>query len=404
MSEERNVRQSVTVDATLERAFEALTQTGELRDWFSDLAWADVHPGGRYALHWGQGYHVEGRFLELEPPQRAVISWQGTGEPAETRVVFGLEPREGGVEVTVLHTGFGPGSEWDAAVAQSERGWQVGLENLRSTLETGTDLRTARQPFLGINLDILTPERAAREGIAAQWGIYIQGTVAGSGAQAAGLCQGDVLVALGGRQTPSFDELGVVLRAHQAGDVVEAELVRGQQRETVQITLGPRPRPELPASFEELGTRLAERHQEVNGELRAALHEVSEQQADQRPGEGQWSVKQILAHLSEGERAFHMIVVNLAVNGWLDGGPLLPDQIPGRLDAVLDVTPTLEGLVNRFLEDEAETAALVRRLPAETMAYKVRFRRIAEQVITGPDHTLEHVEQIKQALQAVRGQ
>ena len=116
-------------------------------------------PGGRCALHWGQGYHVEGRFLEVDPPRRAAIAWQGTGEPGETRVAVELEEREGRVSVRVVHSGFGPGSEWDAAVAQSERGWETGLENLQSTLETGIDLRLARQPFLGINLDLLTPER-----------------------------------------------------------------------------------------------------------------------------------------------------------------------------------------------------------------------------------------------------
>ena len=99
-----------------------------------------------------------------------------------------------------------------------------------------------------------------------------------------------------------------------------------------------------------------------------------------------------------------MLLVNMAINGWFDTGPIYPDQIPGRLDAVLAVTPTLEGLVERFVTDQAETVALLRGLPETTVAHKARFRRMAEFALFGPDHTREHVEQIKRAIAGGRGQ
>ncbi|NLF14452.1 MAG: PDZ domain-containing protein [Anaerolineaceae bacterium] len=402
MSSARTVTRNVVVDATPQLAFQVLTETGNLRDWFCDTAWSDPRPGGRYALHWAQGYHVEGRFLEIDPPRRAVVSWHGTGEPGETRVAFELQEQDGGVNVQVVHSGFGPGSEWDEAVAQARRGWDAGLENLKSTVETGIDLRTARQPFLGIHLDLLTPERAARENIAAQWGIYVEGVVDGSGAQAAGLGHSDVIVSLGGMPTNSFEELGAALRARQAGDSVEVERVRGQARDTLQVTLGSRPQPELPDSAPALADRLAERQREANDALRAVLENVSDQEASLSPGEGDWSVREVLAHLSENERAFQMILSNLAVTGYLDGGPFYPDEIPGRLESILIVAPTVQGLLDRFLVDEAESEAFVRRLPETAVAYKARFRRIANQVLALPDHVVQHVEQIRQALARVR--
>ena len=108
MSEERQVVQSVVVDTTPERAFEALTTTGELREWCADQAWAEPRPGGRFALHWNSGYHAEGTFLEVDPPRRAAVSWRGTGEPGETRLEFSVAPRESGVEVTLRHGGLQP--------------------------------------------------------------------------------------------------------------------------------------------------------------------------------------------------------------------------------------------------------------------------------------------------------
>jgi uncharacterized protein YndB with AHSA1/START domain len=401
---ERVVKKSVVVDTTAELAFEAVTAASELREWCSDQAWTEARPGGRYEMRWNSGYRADGTFAELDPPHRAAITWRGTGEPGETTLEWTVEPAgsgesgEQGVKVTVAHSGFGTGSEWDEAVEQSARGWSVGLENLKSTLETGIDLRIARQPFLGINLDLLTPERAAKEGIAAEEGIYVQDTVEGSGARAAGLGKGDAIVALAGVATPGFTELGAALRTCQAGDVVDVELVRGQERETVQVTLGPRPMPETPESASAMANRLAQGYEETHAELKAALEGVSEAEAGQQPAEGEWSVKQTLAHLSEGERAFQVILVNVALNGWLDGGPVYADQIPGRLDAVLAVTPTLEGLVERFITDQTETVAIVRGLPERTMAHKARFRRMGEWAFYAPEHTREHIAQIKRAV------
>jgi hypothetical protein len=99
-----------------------------------------------------------------------------------------------------------------------------------------------------------------------------------------------------------------------------------------------------------------------------------------------------------------MVLVSIAVNGWFDAGPVFPDQFPARLDAVLAVTPTLEGLVERFMTDQAETVTLVRGLPETTMAHKARFRRIADFILYQPDHTREHIAQIKGAIAIVRRQ
>lgn len=403
MSDKREVKQEVVIGTTPELAFEAVTEARELREWFSDEAWTQVRPGGRYEVRWNQGYRAEGKFTELDPPRRAAFTWQGTGESGETAVEFTVEPADRGVEVAVVHSGFGSGEDWDKVLAEAEKGWAVGLENLKSTLETGVDLRLARQPFLGINFEPLNAKRAAKEGIAAERGIYVTGTVEDSGARAAGLEKSDVIVSIGGEETPGFQELSNALRAHGAGDVVDVDLVRGQERRTVQVTLGERPREEVPDNAEGLAQLVAERHQKTDAELKAAVEGLTEEEAGQRPAEGRWSVRQVLAHLSIVERDTQSYLASVALDGWLDGGVSNPTVIPGRLEAVLATTPTLGGLLERYFADEAETVAFLRGLPEETVAHKARFYRIGQIALSLPDHTRGHIEWIKRTVEAVRG-
>jgi len=398
----RQVERAILIDTTPEMAFEALIKASELREWMCEYAWTVIQPQGVYHARWESGYQASGRFIELDPPRRVAITWQGTGEPGETTVTFGVEPEAGGTRVTIVHAGFGAGPEWDAHVAASEKGWDAGLDNLKSTLETGIDLRIARRPFMGILFDVLNADRAAKEGIAVNEGVYINDTVEGSGARAAGLVAGDVIVSLGGVATPGYHELGPILGSHQAGDTIEAVVVHGQERRTVAITLGRRPVEEVPPTADALANRVAELYAETDAALKAAVIGLTDDEAGRSPAKGEWSVKEVLAHLTTTERDQQCFGYCIAVDGFVDTGLGDPAAMSGRLAAVLEVTPTLDGLVSRLLADEAETVALLRRLPAATVAHKARFHRFSQYTVGFPAHTKEHIEQIKATIQAVR--
>jgi uncharacterized protein YndB with AHSA1/START domain len=404
MSAVREAGGQVHIATTAEMAFEALTEARGLREWLCDLAWTDVHLGGHYELRWREGYRTQGQFVDLEAPHRAAVSWWGRGEPGKTSVECTIEPANNGVLVTTTHRGFRPGTRWDRALANAESGWETARENLKSTLETGLDLRQVRQPFLGIVPDLLDAQQAVAEGIAAEKGIYVANTVAGCGADAAGLRRGDVLVTLGGEQTGEFSELAAALRTCRAGGRVEAQLVRGQERRTIEVTLGSRPQEEVPSTADALAQCLSERQLQAITALRASVEGLTDDEASRRPADGAWSVKEVLAHLLLNEQDYGTVLAVIALDGWFDAGPSNPALLPARLHAVLATTPTVSGLLDRLTLQEASLVVFLSELPEETVMRRACFRRIGQAALGLVHHTYEHIDQIGSTLRAVRAQ
>jgi uncharacterized protein YndB with AHSA1/START domain len=397
----RTVSQERTIHARPEQVFEALASAAGLREWMCDSARMEPGPGGRYEVRWRSGYEARGKVIALEVPRRVTLTWLGTDEPGPTEVAFELTPVEGGTQVIVTHTGFGGGAEWDHAVSESEDGWAAGLENLASVLETGIDLREARRPMLGINFEPVDPQRAAREGLAVGRGIYIEGVAEGSGAQAAGLQPGDILLSLGGREVYDVDSLIAALRAHRAGDRVEAGYVRGPERRAVQVELKARPQTEVPDHPAALAQALKARYDEAMAPLTALLAGVDDETAGRRPAPDEWSVKETLAHLSISERGlpigFGYVIMGEDVQ--ISGNP---DIVPEKIAAVVNVTPTSSGLVERLQQDQAETVAFLAALRPEVVERKVRYRRIAQEAFGLVDHVEEHTAQIRKTLETAR--
>jgi hypothetical protein len=73
-------------------------------------------------------------------------------------------------------------------------------------------------------------------------GVPLTGVRPGSPAEKAGLRAGDVIVRLGGTRIGGLEDLGVALRSHRAGDVVDVEWRRGPETLRAPVTLGERRR------------------------------------------------------------------------------------------------------------------------------------------------------------------
>ena len=396
-------RTTLTLEQRIEAApsavFHAFTNSTALREWLCDAAMVTPRRDGRLHLWWASGYYATGDFTKVVPGERISFTWQGKGEPAPTRVRVALRPDGDGTIVELVHKGVGSGKKWAGAAAAIQRGWETGLDNLRSVLETGHDLRFTRRPMLGILPDALTPEAAARLGVPTDKGILLGGVVEGMGAAGAGLQQGDVIVRIGEAKTRDWAGLQTALSGHQAGDEVEVTYYRGAEKAKAQMTLSARPLDEPPATPAALSAAVAAAGEDFLGRLTAAFEGVEDARARRRPAEKEWSADEVLCHLIASERATHHFIDQLvgAQEPWTDDWTGNPDIAHVGLLAVF---PTSGGLLKELRRNRAETWAILAALPDEFVARKGSYWRMAYGLIEGRLHDEEHLAQVKAALAA----
>jgi serine protease Do len=100
---------------------------------------------------------------------------------------------------------------------------------------------TPDTPRLGVTtVGVETIEDEVREqfGITADEGAFVYDVLAGSGAEAAGLRPGDVIVAVDGEGVTSNERLGELIAEHEAGDQIEVTIERDGEEQTVTAELG----------------------------------------------------------------------------------------------------------------------------------------------------------------------
>ncbi|MGB8645142.1 MAG: SRPBCC domain-containing protein [Anaerolineae bacterium] len=357
--------------------YRAFTHPLALRDWLSDQAQSDPRVGGRLYLYWSNGYIVTGEFVALTPGSKVVWTWQGSGEPEPTRVQMTFAEKSGGTVLTLVHSGLGSGKKWAEARERITRGWEVGLENLQSVLETGVDLRAARRPRLGIFLDQLTAENAAQLGVPVQQGVLIHGTMEGSGARAAGLQENDVLVKMGSKRLTGPADISAAVQGKHAGDRVPVVLYRGAKRVRTGIELSAWPIPHVPATAAELAAALHKNYAQMNADLAQLLEGVTEAEADYHPAPDAWSIKELVAHFIACERDYQSWMADMAndnsVNEYLEERP----NVTPRLQAIVKRFPTLPQLVHELESAETESLDFVAALPSALVSHRHVYRRAA---------------------------
>jgi uncharacterized protein YndB with AHSA1/START domain/uncharacterized damage-inducible protein DinB len=390
-----------TVTAAPDQVYRAFTNSTHLRGWLSDIAIADPRPFGRIYMAWNSGFYTNGEFVELELDRKVVFTWLGRNEPGQTRVEVMIYPQGSDSRVQLKHSGVGSGDEWAKVIEEIRTGWTASLENLAALMDTGEDLRLTRRPMMGITLNDFNEEIARRLGVPVSQGIRIDTTVEGMGAQTAGLESNDVIISMGGYKVLGFSDIANALQGHRAGDELEVQFYRGPEKKTIMMTLSGRSVPTTPATVAELAEKVRARYEEINRNLDEFLANISEEEAAHQPAPGEWSIKDVLAHLIHDERGFHNYITQV-----VDEHEAHYDDYPSNMqflnDAMMSVYPTLAELRQALRHATQESVELFEHLPESFREHKGSFWRLVYAALSDPYHYIAHMEQMQAALAAAR--
>lgn len=394
------------IKAPISLIYEAFTSATALREWLCDVSTTYPDEGGRIYLAWHRGYFASGHFVELIPNRKIVFSWIGKEEPDWTRVEVTLTPLEDeeGALVTLHHTGVGNDAAWEKAREEITQGWQMGLDNLKATLEEGRDLRITDRPLIGIypeDVASLTASTKEKLGIPVNEGVLVTDVVPGFGAEIAGIRSNDVIVAIEGQKVDRIRTLGVIIDQYAPGDQIGVEIYRGQEKMSFNVDTMAQKTEALPDSPEELAKLLEKRVTEALKALEKSLENVTEAEASYSPGPEEWSAKETIVHLIHNERDIH---------GWINdlvsGQERFYDEWPGerlfRIRATLTTYPQMADLMAELRRSFKETVATVAFIDPEFTQRKASYWRLGTALLGAPKHIQEHIQQIKDNVKAAR--
>ena len=130
--------------------------------------------GGAFHVHFDPGAPAglkgadDMRFMALQPPRMLSFDWNAPPSLPQTRqqrtfVVVRLSPIDAlNTRVTLHHTGWGDGGEWDRTYTYFDRAWGGVLVNLKKRFEQGP---TDWKPWLA-QLDAMRAKAAATAPVA----------------------------------------------------------------------------------------------------------------------------------------------------------------------------------------------------------------------------------------------
>ena len=146
---ERAIEKSIEIAATLDQAWEAWTTREGIVSFFAPDAVIEPRVGGAFHIHIdpaapaGSKGADDMRYLALQPKKMLSFDWNApphlpAARAQRTLVIVRFEPLgEKLTRVTLHHTAWGDGGEWDQAYAYFDRAWGNVLGNLKKRFDSG---------------------------------------------------------------------------------------------------------------------------------------------------------------------------------------------------------------------------------------------------------------------------
>jgi uncharacterized protein YndB with AHSA1/START domain len=148
-AEERAIDKEVTVAAPVAAVWQSWTSKAGIESFFAPQAEVDARVGGAFHIHIdplgepGMKGADDMRFMALQPMKMLSFDWNAPPSLPEARaqrtfVVVRLHDIDGkSTRVTLHHTGWGDGGEWDKTYAYFDRSWPRVLANLKKRHDSG---------------------------------------------------------------------------------------------------------------------------------------------------------------------------------------------------------------------------------------------------------------------------
>jgi uncharacterized protein YndB with AHSA1/START domain len=124
-------------------AFDYLSDSAKLALWFPDQAIFEPQIGGKYHFRWKNAEGLwSGVVTEFIRGNTLAFTWQPPDDPYETNVRIKLLPQGTETLLELTHNGFTSAASLDKNI----EAWRFYLQNLKSVIETSTDLRKKAPP------------------------------------------------------------------------------------------------------------------------------------------------------------------------------------------------------------------------------------------------------------------
>ena len=148
-AQERAVRKEILVPAPIDAVWKSWTTREGIQGFFAPEAVVEAKPGGAFNIYidpYGQPGRKgadDMRFMALQAPKMLSFDWNAPPSMPEVRqqrtfvVVRLAEVDAKTTRVTLNHSGWGDGGEWDKAHAYFDAAWGRVLANLRQRHEQG---------------------------------------------------------------------------------------------------------------------------------------------------------------------------------------------------------------------------------------------------------------------------
>lgn len=389
----QTITAEVSIPAPVTQLYYLISTRSGWLDWFADKGIGKVGPQGVLQMH----HHKKMEqltfvFQEFVQDESVRLTTLDTETMETSEVEINLSAGDGQTTISVAQSGLD-----DEKAAHWQKIWQESLESLKEIIETSKDPRMWNRPFLGVTVEEwVTPEYAAEHELAVESGMRLNNVFEGKGAEQAGIRGGDIILALAGVDIVNYEALLLVYKDHKAGDTIPVVYSHEGEQFESELTLSAYPVPEVPATTQDLADNLASFFRKANKKIDHLLTGQSEAQTNYRPAAGEWSAKEVIAHLVASEND------SLAwLGSYIAGREVYPytSVVPARIKMVTSQNPTMDALLKRLAQTQDELVAMVREVPADMAGRKTSMIRLALAYSFNISlHYRDHLGQLKETL------